>query len=161
VGVAPDPVDVLRDELLTLERAYSPGHHGVWTARRRAELVDDALAELFARAGAPDSMAVAAVGGYGRRLLLPRSDIDLLVLHDGSDPEGVARLADALLYPLWNAGFEVGHAVRTPQECEEAADRLDVGASMVDIRIVAGEEGLVTDVARRIETWVRRDPLLL
>ena len=158
MGAAPEPVDVLRDELLSLERAYSPGHHGVWSARRRAELVDGALADLFVRAGAPTGTAVAAVGGYGRRLLLPRSDIDLLVVHDGSDPDGVGRLADALLYPLWNAGFEVGHAVRTPQECEEATARLDVGASMVDIRFVAGDEALVTDVGRRIEAWVRRDP---
>jgi [protein-PII] uridylyltransferase len=158
VGVSLEPVDALRAEIGALERAYSPGHHGVWAARRRAELMDAALADLFERAGAPDGTAVAAVGGYGRRLLLPRSDIDLLVLHDGSDAEAVARLADALLYPLWNAGFEVGHAVRSPEESEEAAGRLDVGASMLDIRLVAGDEALVADVAARIRAWARRDP---
>ncbi len=98
------------------------------------------------------------MGGYGRRLLLPRSDIDLLILHDGSDDDAVARLADGLLYPLWNAGFEVGHAVRTPQECEEACERLDAGAAMLDMRHVAGDEGLVTDAAARVEAWARRDP---
>jgi [protein-PII] uridylyltransferase len=158
VGAASEPVHVLQAEIQALERAYSPGHHGVWAARRRAELVDGALADLFTRAGAPPGTAVAAVGGYGRGLLLPRSDIDLLVLHDGSDPDEVARLADGLLYPLWNAGLEVGHAVRTPQECEEAAHRLDVGASMMDLRLVAGDEPLVADVAARIESWARRDP---
>jgi [protein-PII] uridylyltransferase len=61
----------------------------------------------------------------------------------------VARLADVLLYPLWNAGLDVGHAVRTPQECEEAVGRLDVGASMLDIRCVAGDDPLVADVAER------------
>jgi [protein-PII] uridylyltransferase len=158
MGAAPDAVGTLRAEVLALERAYSPGHHGVWSARRRAELVDTAIVALFARAGAPPGTAIAAVGGYGRGLLLPRSDIDLLVLHDGSGPDPVARLADALLYPLWNDGLDVGHAVRTPQECEAAAGRLDVGAAMLDIRFLAGEGNLVADVAARIEAWARRAP---
>ncbi len=158
MGAALDPVSNLQAECEALERAYSTGHHGVWAARRRAELVDAALRELYERAGAPPGTALAAVGGYGRRLLLPRSDIDLLVLHDGSDDDAVAQLADALLYPLWNAGFEVGHAVRTLQECEQASERLDTGAAMLDIRLLAGDERLVTDVAARVEAWARRDP---
>jgi [protein-PII] uridylyltransferase len=158
VGAAPDPVAKLQAEYEALERAYSTGHHGVWAARRRAELVDVSLRELFERAGAPPGTALAAVGGYGRQLLLPRSDIDLLVLHDGSDDDAVARLADGLLYPLWNAGSEVGHAVRTPQECEQACERLDACAAMLDIRLIAGDEGLVTDAAARVESGTRRDP---
>jgi [protein-PII] uridylyltransferase len=158
VGDAPDPVARLQDEYGALERAYSPGHHGVWAARRRADLVDAALRDLFQRAGAPPGTALAAVGGYGRSLLLPRSDIDLLVLHDGFDAAAVAPLADGLLYPLWNVGFEVGHAVRTPQECEDACERLDAGAAMLDIRRLAGDEGLVIDVAARVDAWARRDP---
>jgi [protein-PII] uridylyltransferase len=158
MGAAADPVEALQAEVLALERAYSAGHHGVWVARRRALLVDDTLRALFERAGAPPGTAVAAVGGYGRGLLLPRSDVDLLLLHDGSDPDALARLADDLLYPLWNAGLEVGHAVRTPEGCEEATGRLDVGASMLDIRCVAGDDDLVADVAERIESWARRDP---
>jgi [protein-PII] uridylyltransferase len=158
VADAPDPVDRLQAEVRTLERAYTPGHHGVWAARRRAELVDVAVRDLFERAGAPPGTAIAAVGGYGRRLLLPRSDIDLLLLHDGSDADAVTRLADALLYPLWNAGLDVGHAVRTPQECEEACERLDAGAAMLDIRCAAGAEPLVRDVAARVQGWARLDP---
>ncbi|HEV2951806.1 MAG TPA: hypothetical protein VGZ51_06865, partial [Actinomycetota bacterium] len=66
--------------------------------------------------------------------------------------------ADDLLYPLWNAGVEVGHAVRTPLECEQACERLDAGAAMLDIRFLAGDEGLATDVAARVVAWARRDP---
>lgn len=158
MGTAPDPVVKLQAEYEALERAYSPGHHGVWTGRRRAELVDVALRELFERAGTPPRTALAAVGGYGRALLLPRSDIDVLLLHDGSDDDAVARLADDLLYPLWNAGFEVGHAVRTPPDCEQACEHLDAGAAMLDIRRLAGDEGLTLDVAARVEAWAQRDP---
>jgi [protein-PII] uridylyltransferase len=158
VAVVADPVEELRAGYASLERAYSPGHHGVWAARRRAALVDTAIHELFARAGAPPGTAVAAVGGYGRGLLLPRSDIDLLIVHDGSDEPEVARLADAILYPLWNGGFEVGHAVRTAAECEQACERLDVAASMLDMRAVAGDERLAEDASGRVLARARRDP---
>jgi [protein-PII] uridylyltransferase len=104
--------------------------------------------------GAP----VAAVGGFGRRLLLPRSDIDVLVLHDAADEARVAALADALLYPLWNAGFEVGHAVRTVEDCERACDRLDAVAAMLDMRGIAGAEDLVADASGRVTAWARADP---
>jgi [protein-PII] uridylyltransferase len=120
--------------------------------------VDAAVGELFARAGAPPGAAVAAVGGYGRSLLLPRSDIDLLLVHDDVDDVAVSELADALLYPLWNAGFDVGHAVRTPEECERACDRLDAAAAMLDVRAVAGSAALVADVRRRVRSRAGRDP---
>jgi [protein-PII] uridylyltransferase len=157
VAEGPDPVATLRSEFATLERAYSPGHHGTWAARRRAELVDGTLVELFGRAGAPPGVALAAVGGYGRGGLLPRSDIDLLLIHGDPDAD-VGRLADALLYPLWDAGFEVGHAVRTVEGCEQACDRLDAGAAMLDLRHLAGDDRLSADAERRAEGWARRDP---
>ncbi len=149
-----DPIARLRAELDALERAYSPGHHGRWGARRRADLFDVALAELYARAGAPRSTALAAVGGYGRRQMLPRSDVDLLILHEeGVDP---AALADAILYPLWDAGLEVGHAVRAPEGCAEAAAAdLDARTAMLDMRIVAGD-GEITERAR----MAVREPVL-
>jgi [protein-PII] uridylyltransferase len=157
VAERPDPVATLRSEFDTLERAYSRGHHGTWAARRRAELVDGAIVELFERAGAPPGVALAAVGGYGRAGLLPRSDIDLLLIHDGRDADVVARLADSLLYPLWDAGFEVGHAVRTVEECERACDRLDAGAAMLDLRHLAGDERLSAEAKQRAERWARTD----
>lgn len=150
-----DPVDRLRSELVPLERAYSVGHHGLWTARRRAELVDAAVAELHRRAGAPAGTALAAVGGYGRAVLLPRSDIDLLLLHDGA--ADVEDLANAVLYPLWDGGFEVGHAVRTVDECRTACDRLDAAAAMLDLRHVSGEQTLSRAAAGAVEGWARAD----
>jgi [protein-PII] uridylyltransferase len=154
---ASDPVAELVDDLETLRRAYPLGHHGVWAARRRADLVDGTLRELFERSGAPPGTALAAVGGYGRGLLLPRSDVDMLLLHDGSDPSGVAATIDQLLYPLWDGGFDVGHAVRTPTECLAACERLDAAASMLDLRHLAGDGRLTDDAADRVLGWARAD----
>lgn len=136
-----EPIPALREDLHALERAWSRGHHGRWAARRRADLIDEALAELYRRPAAPPGTALAAVGGYGRRQMLPRSDIDLLILHaDDVDP---SSLADAVLYPLWDAGLEVGHAVRTVDGCAEAAAELDALTAMLDLRPIAGDQALI------------------
>ena len=142
-AAAPAPIARLKDELSSLERAYSPGHHGLWSARRRAELVDAALIELYAAAAPAEDRAprtaLVALGGYGRGALCPHSDIDLLVLHDGADPDAVGALAEQLLYPLWDAGFTVGHAVRTPQETAQlATERLDAATAVLDARPLVG-----------------------
>ncbi|MEA2520398.1 MAG: [protein-PII] uridylyltransferase, partial [Actinomycetota bacterium] len=110
-----------------------------------------ALIRLFQEATPPLGTAIAALGGYGRERQFPHSDIDLLILHDGRETEGVARLADRMLYPLWDAGFEVGHAVRTPSECLLAADeRLDVLTAMLDARFLDGDRDLLEGAMERV-----------
>ena len=64
-----------------------------------------------------------ALGGYGRGMLAPGSDVDLLILHDGRARRRWRGLAERFLYPLWDAGLRVGHAVRTPDECVERRGR--------------------------------------
>ncbi|MDP9298571.1 MAG: ACT domain-containing protein [Actinomycetota bacterium] len=161
-GTVSGPVSRLRDQLKSLDRAYSPGHHGRWSSGRRTEMVDRALIELFAGPALGDRtarVALVALGGYGRAALVPGSDVDLMVLHDGTDPEAVAALADALLYPLWDGGFEVGHAVRTPAEAEEIGrERLDVLTAELDLRRLAGDGELARDAATRVLAIVREDP---
>jgi [protein-PII] uridylyltransferase len=151
------PADALRAELGALERAYALGHHGRSVARRRAELVDACVPELFARSGAASDVAVVAIGGYGRMRQLPASDIDLLVIHD--DERSVRSAVDALLYPLWDAGFAVGHAVRTPAECVVAADEhFDAWTAMLDGRWVAGDRPLSERALDPVRAAARADP---
>src|SRR3546814_6042714 len=70
----------------------------------------------------PDcGFAIVAVGGLGRRELLPYSDLDLILLHDDMDPAVVAQVADSLWYPLWDAHIKLDHSVRTlPQALQVA-----------------------------------------
>jgi [protein-PII] uridylyltransferase len=155
----PAPAARLLEELRALDRAYSVGHHGRWSAARRAELVDGCLRELFATAEPPGGVALVALGGYGRRELLPASDIDLLILHDGSDAKAIAELAERVLYPLWDAGLSVGHGVRTDEESLElAAERLDATTAMLDARALVGDAGAVDRLLGAVAGAVRRDP---
>lgn len=109
-----------------------------------SDLTDDWLTGLFAAAGAPRGAALVAVGGYGRGELSPRSDLDLLLLHDGSVDAGeVAALADRIWYPIWDLGLALDHSVRTPAEARKTAgEDLKVQLGLLDARHVVGDLGL-------------------
>ncbi|MER7909699.1 MULTISPECIES: [protein-PII] uridylyltransferase [unclassified Streptomyces] len=110
-----------------------------------ARLTDDWLAALFAAAAPPRGTALVAVGGYGRSELSPRSDLDLVLLHDGTaDKAAIAALADRIWYPVWDLGLALDHSVRTPAEARAtAAEDLKVHLGLLDARPLAGDAGLV------------------
>ncbi|MEU6679548.1 [protein-PII] uridylyltransferase [Streptomyces sp. NPDC046925] len=113
-----------------------------------ADLTDDWLTGLFTGAGTgagvPRGVSLVAVGGYGRGELSPRSDLDLLLLHDGSADAGeVAALADRIWYPIWDLGLALDHSVRTPAEARKTAgEDLKVQLGLLDARHVVGDLGL-------------------
>ncbi|OKI77878.1 [protein-PII] uridylyltransferase [Streptomyces sp. CB02414] len=109
-----------------------------------AELTDEWLAGLFAAgAGGVKGVSLVAVGGYGRGELSPRSDLDLLLLHDGGDDKAVAALADRLWYPVWDLGLALDHSVRTPAQARRTAgEDLKVHLGLLDARHLAGDLGL-------------------
>ncbi|MGW1431331.1 [protein-PII] uridylyltransferase [Streptomyces sp. NPDC002431] len=112
-----------------------------------AALTDDWLTALFTAAARHTGVrgaALVAVGGYGRGELSPRSDLDLLLLHDGkAGPAAVAALADHLWYPVWDLGIALDHSVRTPAEARRAAGAdLRVQLGLLDARPVAGDAAL-------------------
>lgn len=101
-------------------------------------------------------VALVAVGGYGRRLMLPGSDVDLMVLHR-SGP-GAKETADQLFYPFWDAGVPLGHAVRTVDESIRAArDRVDVACSLLDARHVWGDRSLFDRLMTKLKALLVRD----
>ncbi|HEX3623368.1 MAG TPA: [protein-PII] uridylyltransferase [Acidimicrobiales bacterium] len=136
------------------------GLRGTKFCRAYAAAADAWLAELFADAaassGGADGLALVAVGGYGRRDLCPRSDLDLLLLHRGRrDRAQLGRLAEKLWYPIWDRGLKLGHAVRTVKEALALAGTdLNTATAQLDARLVAGDPELAADLARRaVEQW--------
>ncbi|MFE0475401.1 [protein-PII] uridylyltransferase [Streptomyces sp. NPDC058947] len=126
-----------------------------------AELTDEWLAGLFT-AGAENlrGASLIAVGGYGRGELSPRSDLDLLLLHDGSDPKAVAALADRLWYPVWDLGLDLDHSVRTPAEARRTAgEDLKVQLGLLDARHLAGDLGLTASLRTTVlADWRNQAP---
>ncbi|MFE2550529.1 [protein-PII] uridylyltransferase [Streptomyces sp. NPDC059355] len=113
-----------------------------------AGLTDDWLNALFTKALRETGVrgaTLVAVGGYGRAELSPRSDLDLLLLHDGkAEPRALSALADRIWYPVWDLGVALDHSVRTPGEARKtAAEDLKVHLGLLDARPVAGDAGLL------------------
>ncbi|MFK0042580.1 [protein-PII] uridylyltransferase [Streptomyces sp. NPDC090741] len=113
-----------------------------------AGLTDDWLNALFTTALRETGVrgaTLVAVGGYGRAELSPRSDLDLLLLHDGkAEPRALSALADRIWYPVWDLGVALDHSVRTPAEARKtAAEDLKVHLGLLDARPVAGDAGLL------------------
>lgn len=118
------------------------------------ECIEGALQDLYAGADGPaDGVALAAVGSLARRELGPRSDVDLVLLHDGKDRSRINALAESLWYPLWDSSVRLDHSVRTPAECADVAGReLSAGVGLLDLRVVAGDAALVRDARTTLLT---------
>ncbi len=131
----------LAQEGATIRDAHFAGATGDWVVQRRTELIDSTLRAMHGRLSMGAVLpALVAVGGFGRGELNPYSDIDLLLLcRDETDRK---RSSD-LLYPLWDAGLDVGYSVRTVKECVALARRdSKIRTSLVESRLIAGDAGL-------------------
>jgi [protein-PII] uridylyltransferase len=100
-------------------------------------------AKKMTLAGNP--FAIIALGGYGRKEQCIHSDIDLLILFEKKIPPEVEPFLQELLYPLWDARFEVGYAVRNVKECLEMAfERFDILTTILDARFICGASLIYT-----------------
>jgi len=100
-------------------------------------------ARKMTMAGTP--FAIIALGGYGRKEQCIHSDIDLLILFEKTVPPEVEAFLQELLYPLWDARFEVGYAVRNVNECLEMAfERFDILTTILDARFICGASLIYT-----------------
>jgi [protein-PII] uridylyltransferase len=119
--------------------------------RRQATVVDRLLKELWASHAMPRNVALAAVGGYGRGQLFPCSDVDLLILLSAPAEAPLARKIEELIGTLWDIGIEVGHSVRTIDECAAlAAADVTVQTTLLEARLLAGKRDLFARFARRM-----------
>ena len=91
-------------------------------------------------------MAFVTVGGYGRAELNPYSDIDIMFLHTGKNPQAVEEISQKLLYFLWDMKLDVGYSVRTISDCiEMGKSDSTVRTAMLDSRFLAGSRALFDD----------------
>ena len=143
--------DFVEGERQVILRRHRQGARGVEIVQDLTDLADVVVIQLYRRteevcreaAHADLPCALLALGGYGRRELSPASDVDLMFLHMTPINNSVYTLIHFLIPLLWDVGFIVGHSVRSLQDCARmAADDLSSRTSMLEARLLAGDQGL-------------------
>lgn len=152
-----DPLDIqgaaLAERREVIHQRLLAGASGAEIMDALTELVDGLIIGRYrnglrqlgetAETVAGQSCCLVALGSYGRRELAPYSDIDLMVLFKPDAKGMIPDLVKTVLHPLWDAGFQVGHSVRTIPECLDlAAQDLTIRTSMMEARFVAGSAAL-------------------
>ena len=119
--------------------------------QRHARLVDGVLHGLC-DALLPDEVCLAAVGGYGRGELFPASDVDVLLLIPHEPDARLRASLEAWVQCCWDAGLEIGHSIRTPQECASEADRdITIETALLEARRLWGSAGLFAQFKRAFQ----------
>lgn len=113
-------------------------------------IVDNLITSSFVKIdGEVDAkgFALVALGGYGRSELYPQSDVDVMVLYHPKQKKKVGTVADAILYPLWDVGLDVGHGVRTVKESIiHAKEEYIFQVSLLDSRLICGDQELYDEL---------------
>ncbi|MEX2124140.1 MAG: [protein-PII] uridylyltransferase [Woeseia sp.] len=128
-----------------LEERFRKGEPVPGLVALRAAIVDRLLVYLWRQhtAAIELNVALVAVGGYGRGELHPSSDVDIMLLRSESLPADGEAAISAFVTALWDAGLEIGHSVRTVEECRHEAEAdITVTTTLMEARLLAGPQPL-------------------
>jgi [protein-PII] uridylyltransferase len=153
--------DLCQERRTRIRAAFDSGESATATLRALCEFADEALTEAFhqlAGSSPPSGVALIAIGGYGRRLLFPYSDLDVLFLFENETAEKATRtLVAELSRTLWDAGFRVSFAGRTIEESKRVEDdNAEFHLALLDRRFLIGNRELHELLDRRILQSVER-----
>jgi [protein-PII] uridylyltransferase len=136
----------------SLSASAARGEGGAAALRRFSESVDEFLQRLFDTAPpSANASLIVALGGYGRRQLCLHSDLDVLLLFDGQIGEAEEKRVRAILHPMWDARFSVGHQIRQVGDFARLEiDNPEFLLALLDARPVAGDAALFDRIAGRV-----------
>jgi [protein-PII] uridylyltransferase len=150
------------------EQMLLKDRHGRRCAERLCAMQDAIIGVLYEFAGKRlypslnpsegERMAVVATGGYGRGLLAPGSDIDLLFLLPYKQTAWGESVAEAILYCLWDMGLKVGHATRSVDECiRQAKADMTIRTAILESRFLNGDRALFDELVERFDRDIVRN----
>ena len=139
--------------------------HGRRCAERLCFVQDEIIRILYAAAtrhlyhspipSGAERMAVVATGGYGRGLMAPESDIDLLFILPYKQTAWGEQVAEAILYCLWDMGLKVGHATRSVDESiRQARGDMTIRTAILETRFLTGDQPLYNELVARFDKEV-------
>ncbi len=148
--LAPSLREQLKEGRREIVADYNRDHRPQRLLRRICQNADEVVTRAWQVFEMPDDAALVAVGGYGRGELFPCSDIDLLILLPHAPDAALGEKLEQLVQLLWDLGLEIGHSIRTVDEClsESAAD-ITVQTSLLEARLICGDRELLGQLRQR------------
>jgi len=145
----------LAGERASLQRQFDAGQMGREVLRHLTLLTDRHLRLAWKSHQMPDEIALIAVGGYGRGQLFPHSDVDILILLPTSPSAVLREKLEALVGTFWDIGLDVGHSVRTLDECFEiASGDVTVQTTLLESRLITGNRELYRRFTRKVQQTI-------
>src|SRR5271163_709134 len=149
----------------TAQAVLLKDRHGRRCAERLCFVQDEIIRILFVAAtrhlyhspipSGAERMAVVATGGYGRGLMAPESDIDLLFILPYKQTAWGEQVAEAILYCLWDMGLKVGHATRSVDESiRQARGDMTIRTAILETRFLTGDRPLYDELVARFDREV-------
>src|SRR6266571_4092138 len=149
----------------TAQAVLLKDRHGRRCAERLCFVQDEIIRMLYSAAtrhlyrshipSGAERMAVVATGGYGRGLMAPESDIDLLFILPYKQTAWGEQVAEAILYCLWDMGLKVGHATRSVDESiRQARGDMTIRTAILETRFLTGDQPLYDELVARFDKEV-------
>ena len=148
----------LAGDRAALQKQFEAGKLRHELLQRLTLLTDRHLRLAWKSHQMPDEIALIAVGGYGRGQLFPHSDVDILILLPAAPDAALREKLEALVGTFWDIGLDVGHSVRTLEECFEiASGDITVQTNLLESRLITGNRDLYRRFTRKVQQSI--DPV--
>ena len=148
--------DSLRAARRSLQDDYSINPQPARHLRAYSKVVDEHLRRTWRLLKLPPSLALVAVGGYGRAELYPRSDIDLLILLPQQPDPILEQQLKTLVGTLWDLGLEIGHSIRTVGDCMAESSDVTVQTNLLEARHITGNRALYLEMRETLTEHLSR-----
>ena len=129
---------------------FYDGTEVIQLVKSRAWVVEQIILQIWNEHIKSKSLALIAVGGFGRGGLHPFSDVDLLVLRPKNNHKFDEKIS-LFIQSLWDIGLDVGQSVRTPEDCQIQAEKdVTIATNLMEARFIRGNKKLFTRMEKKL-----------
>ena len=150
-----------------IKKQFLQDNKSIRNCKKNSNLIDQLIIDIFKIYFESDKLmiktfCICAVGGYGRGLLAPFSDLDLLFIYKSKGNKDIENVIKSILYPLWDLGLKIGYAVRDQNEAINLAKKDHIiRTSMLDARLICGSKVIFLNVIDCFKNDIRNNGLKL